>query len=179
MSVGQILKLFILGALAAAITACSSSAKEEKLSCEQKDWYEVGRHDGASGSTLDKLKGHKASCDAGFNSGWETMYTNGRNAGLVEYCAPENSFELGRMGIAYNYVCPSTMEPEFLAGYRKGQQARDLEIANQKLDAEIDMLIAKITSANNQYEKRKLASELDDLRKTRTQNERRLDNISN
>lgn len=178
---GQILKVSILpiAVLFLGVAGCSSSTKVEKLSCDQKDWYELGRTDGAKGATLDKFSVQKSECKAGFDAAWETMYTNGRNAGLVEYCAPENSFELGRMGIAYYYVCPSTMEPEFLTGYRKGQQARDLEIANQKLDAEIDELIAKLTSTPGQYEKRQIASELDDLRKTRAKNERTLGNISN
>lgn len=181
MNVGQNLKLSILpiAVLLLGVTGCSSSTKVEKLSCDQKDWYELGRTDGAKGATLDKFSVQKSECKAGFDAAWETMYTNGRNAGLVEYCAPENSFELGRMGIAYLYVCPSTMEPEFLTGYRKGQQARDLEIANQKLDAEIDELIAKLTSTSGQYEKRQIASELDDLRKTRAKNERTLGKISN
>ncbi len=175
---GQILKISGLGVLLFAL-GCTTASKVEKLSCDQKDWYELGRTDGAKGATLDQLAGKKAECKDGFNAYWETMYNNGRNAGLVEFCAPENSFEMGRMGIAYHYVCPSTMEAAFLEGYRKGQQARDLEIANQKLDAEIDMLIAKLSGAGDQYEKRQIASELDDLRKTRAKNERNLENIQN
>ncbi len=178
MSVGQFVRIFGIFAAALAI-GCTSTGKVEKLSCDQKDWYELGRADGAKGATLDKFAAHKADCGDGFNAFWETMYTNGRNAGLVEFCAPENSYEMGRMGVAYHYVCPSTMEAAFLEGYRRGQQARELEIANQKLDAEIDELIAKLTQAGDQYEKRQIASELDDLRKTRAKNERALESIDN
>jgi hypothetical protein len=178
MSVGQILKISGIALVFFAV-GCSSAGKVEKLSCEQKDWYEIGRTDGAKGATLDIFNQRKGECADGFSAYWETMYNNGRNAGLVEFCAPENSFELGRMGIAYHYVCPSTMEAAFLEGYRKGQKARELEIANQKLDAEIDALLTRLANENNQYEKREIASELDDLRKTRAKNERNLENISN
>jgi len=159
--------------------SCTSAKKAEIVACGQRDWYETGRHDGSQGATLDRLSTYKSECGSDFESLWETMYSNARNAGLFEYCAPENSFELGRMGIAYHYVCPSTSEPEFLAGYRRGQQARDLEIQNQQLDAEIDMIVAKLTAAANTYEKRQLAGELDGLRRVRAKNERELDKIEN
>lgn len=160
-----------------ALTNCVSAP--EKVTCDQRDWYESGRRDGAQGATLDKLAQYKRECGGDFNAFWETMYTNGRNAGLVEYCAPENSFELGRMGIAYLYVCPSTTEQDFLVGYRKGQQARKIELENQRLDSEIDSLLSRLNTSNTQYEQRKLASELEQLRKTRARNDRDLNKVSN
>ena len=157
--------------------ACAG--KPEKPACEQRDWYESGRRDGAQGATLDRLSQYKRECGAQFNAFWETMYTNGRNAGLVEYCSPDNSYELGRMGIAYLYVCPSTTEGEFLAGYRRGQKAREIEIENQKLDAEIDSLLARLNRADTNYARRELASELEQLRKLRSKNEKDLNRVSN
>ena len=171
MSVGKIAILILSTVF---VAGCGSSSKSAKLSCEQKDWYELGRHDGAQGATPDRISEYKKDCNDGFNAFWETMYSNGRNAGLVEFCHPENSFELGRMGITYRYVCPSTMEPDFLAGYRNGQKARQIEIENQKLDAAIDAMVAKIARADSTYEKRQLASELQDLKKERAKNEREL-----
>lgn len=159
------------------ISACAG--RPEKASCDARDWYETGRRDGSQGATLDRLSGYRRECGAQLAAFSETMYTNGRNAGLVEYCAPDNSFELGRMGIAYHYTCPSTMEPEFLTGYRRGQEARKLEMENQKLDAEIDALLSKLNSESSQYSQREIASELEQLRKTRAKNEKDLNKISN
>jgi len=131
--------LFIL-ILAAAVSGCQS--KPVVAGCEQRDWFELGRTDGAQGTSENKLKKYAMECPKQFRSEWETMYTNGRNAGLNEYCSPENAYELGRSGQTYLYVCPSTMEPQFLGDYRRGQRARELEIANkhvrQKSESEQD-----------------------------------------
>lgn len=161
-----------------AFTGCATPSAE-RLACEQRDWYETGRRDGSQGSALDRLTKYKKECGGDFASTWETLYTNGRNAGLVEYCSPETSYELGRMGITYQYVCPSTMETAFLSGYQRGQSARKLEIENQKIDAEIDSLLSRLNREQSRHSRRELASELDQLRKLRSKNEKDLNKISN
>jgi len=171
--------LYFLGALAALGLLIGCASKPDKVSCDQRDWFETGRRDGAQGATLDRLTKHKGECGDQFNAFWETIYTNGRNAGLVEYCAPDNSYELGRMGIPYLYACPSTTENEFLAGYRRGQKARELETENQKLNTEIDSILAKLNREESNFTRRELASELEQLRKLRSKNEKDLDRISN
>ena len=159
------------------ISACAG--RNEKAGCDQRDWYETGRRDGSQGATLDRMDAYKKECTAQFNSNSETMYTNGRNAGLVEYCAPDNSYELGRMGLSYMYVCPSTTENAFLIGYRRGQSARKLEIENQKLDSEIDTLLSKLNQEESNYARREIAGELAQLRKLRAQKEKDLNKVSN
>lgn len=170
-------KLILAAGLPLLAAGCAGRA--EKVSCDARDWYETGRRDGSQGATMDRLVNYKRECGDQFAAFSETMYTNGRNAGLVEYCAADNSYELGRMGIAYHYTCPSTMEPDFLAGYRRGQEARKLEMENQKLDSEIDALLAKLNGESSQYSRREIASELEQLRKTRAKNEKDLGKISN
>lgn len=161
-------------ALAFALSACSS-ANSQKNTCTERDWFELGRHDGAQGSTDDKLQKYTNDCrKAAINADAETMYVNGRNAGLVEYCTPENAFELGRMGIAYMYVCPSTVEPKFLVGYRKGQRARELEIENKKIDGRIDSLSEKVQQSANDYERIRLTAEIQELQAVRSKNEQEM-----
>lgn len=158
----------------AGLAACAS--KQEKITCAQRDWYEVGRRDGAQGATLDRLLQYKRECGSQFQTGFETIYVNGRNAGLVEYCAPENAFELGRMGLSYMYVCPSTMEPQFLTAYRKGQQTRHLQLRKKDLDAQIETLTNQILQTHaGSFDNRKLQDELTDLKQQRAQNEQALD----
>lgn len=159
------------------LTSCTSAPSADIATCEQADWYELGRRDGSQGSPTDRLSQHQKACPKNFTSEWETMYTNGRNAGLVEYCDPKNAYELGRMGGAYYYVCPSTVEPQFLTGYRRGQQARDLEIRNQKLDDQINQLAQKLVQTSSIYEQKELETELDQLKVLRAQNERELSKI--
>lgn len=152
--------------------ACASRPAD-RASCDQRDWFELGRHDGAQGATEDQLKSHSKDCRRQFRSDWETMYSNGRNAGLVEYCTAENAFELGKMGLAYMYVCPSTMEPRFVSGYRKGQRARELELENKKLETKIDTISEKLNTSRNEFEKVRMSHEMIQLQaqKSKIENE--------
>lgn len=159
--------------VAGLFSACAS--KPERASCDQRDWFELGRHDGAQGSTQDQLNSHSRECGRKLRSDWETMYANGRNAGLAEYCTAENAFELGKMGVAYLYVCPSTTESKFLSGYRQGQRARELEIENQKIEGKIESVSEKLNVTENEYDRARLVSELNQLQNLKAENERELE----
>lgn len=171
MSMG--IRYLILGLISATFVACAS--KQERAGCDQRDWFEIGRHDGAQGSTGDQLQNHTRECGRQVRSDWETMYANGRNAGLAEYCTSDNAFELGKMGVAYMYVCPSTMESKFLSGYREGQRARELEQENKNLEGKIETISEKISSAQNEFDRARFVSELNQLQDLKAENERQLD----
>lgn len=172
-------KNLILATLAVLFTACTTTPKDaDRPVCGKADWYELGRLDGSQGSPTDRLSQHKKDCANDFLADWETMYTNGRNAGLVEYCDPKNAYELGRMGGTYYYVCPSIVEPQFLSEYRKGQQARELAMKNQKLDEQIDQLAARLAHAASTQEQDELTSRLEELKKSRAKNEEQTKAVS-
>jgi hypothetical protein len=171
------LNVVLAAVLVLSFLGCVSAKSTDIATCEQADWYELGRRDGSQGAPTDRLTKHQKECAQQLNPEWETMYTNGRNAGLVEYCDPKNAYELGRMGVSYYYVCPSTVEPQFLGGYRRGQQARELELQNQKLDEKIDDLSQKVIQTSSIYEKKELTTELDQLKVLRAKNERELSKI--
>lgn len=181
MSVGKLhifVQVLAVAALAMLFSACTTAPTEaDKPVCAKADWYELGRLDGAQGSPTERFSQHQKDCAKNFNAEWETMYNNGRNAGLVEYCDPKNAYELGRMGGTYYYVCPSTVEQAFLASYKKGQQARELELQNQKLDEQIDQVSQKLTQTSSSNEQEQLAAQLDELKKTRAKNEQELTKI--
>ncbi len=158
--------------LAMALSGCAG--RQTVAGCDQRDWFELGRHDGAQGVTDDQLNKHSRDCRKQIRSDWETMYINGRNAGLVEYCTAENAFELGKMGLAYMFVCPSTVEPQFLSGYRKGQRARELEMENKKLEGKIDNISEKLNTSSNDFEKTRMTTELMQLQARKSQNETEL-----
>lgn len=165
-------------ALGLALVACASKS-EKAATCVQRDWYELGRRDGYQGAVLDRLNTYKQECGAEFSNDFATVYMNGRNAGLVEYCLPENAYELGRMGLTYTYVCPSTMEPQFLSSYRKGQQARLLQIKKRELDTKIESLTDQILqTTSGSFENRQMQSELNQLKRLRAANERELEAVS-
>ena len=177
MFIGLFKNLSLLVAFALLGLSGCSSMKSYQASCDQADWYELGRRDGSQGSTSDRLTQHRQPCAKQFHSDWETMYTNGRNAGLVEYCEPKNGFELGRMGIGYMYVCPSTVEPQFLNSYRKGQRAHDLELESKRIDLQIDQLAQRLLVSNNKYDQKEMSSELEQLKKLRSVKDKELSKI--
>lgn len=161
-----------------ALMACSTSRVDKAAACAEKDWYEIGRRDGAQGKTADRLSHYQKDCRMAEEGQWAAMYNNGRNAGLVEYCAPDNAFELGRAGISYLYVCPSTVEAEFLQSYRRGQQARAFEIQSQELDARIDVVHNRLVHSRTDFERHKLTSELNALKKSRAEVARGLASVA-
>jgi len=145
--------------------------------CTERDWFEVGRRDGSQGRTQDQALQYHKECPQ-FSQQFETIYTNGRNAGLVEFCAPDNAFSLGRMDVAYRYVCPATVEGQFLQDYRRGQSARTLEIEGKKLDARIERLSEELSIAEGTSDQQKIHSEIESLRNLRATKERELSQIS-
>jgi len=172
-----LLALVFVGGLSGCTSATPKVETEKTASCETVDWYELGRRDGSQGTPTNKLSNRQKECAKAASPDWETIYTNGRNAGLVEFCDPKNGYELGRMGVAYYYVCPSTVEPAFLTGYRQGQQARELELQNQKIDEQIDQLVQKLTAAENPNEKQEITQQLEELKKSRAKNDQELTKI--
>lgn len=160
-----------------ASTAVNSSANG--FSCKRSDWYEIGRRDGSAGLPAKKLDSYRQSCGKRLSADDETLYSNGRNAGLVDYCTSNNAFELGRAKVTYYYVCPSTTEPNFLAAYKLGEKARNLEVQNQKLAAKIEDLSQKLDQQEPQSPKRRdLASQLHQLKRLQARNARELSRIS-
>ena len=106
--------------------ACSSgSSALSKTNCASMDWFEYGRRDGSKGAAKEHIESYRKLCGDQFSGASETLYVNGRNSGLVEYCQPQNGFEVGKMGTPYLYVCPSLMEPAFISEMRRGQRQRD------------------------------------------------------
>lgn len=161
------------------LTAAACTSPATQYPCENYDWYEIGRRDGASGAVLERLDRYRNSCPRAFDSQSESMYRNGRNAGLVEYCTGRNGFELGRMRVTYNSVCPSTAENEFLKSYSKGETARQLELENQRLTAEIERLQeTNLTAQASPQERDKIDAQIDDLKKKRSDNDQQILRIS-
>lgn len=174
----SVYRYFIFGLILLGTGACSTTS--DKYTCENFDWYEIGRRDGASGTTLDRIEKYHNSCHSDFDTSAESMYRNGRNKGLVEYCSGRNGFELGRMRIKYNAVCPKTAESDFMKSYERGETARRLEVENQRLTAQIDEMTEQSnnTASLSDEEKQKLSSDIESLKKQRAENDQEILRIS-
>lgn len=153
-----------------------SLSTSRPLPCAHMDWYEIGRLDGLSGTPLSKLEEHKLQCPDGPGAVHEEMYTNGRDAGLVDYCSVQGGLEAGKNGEEYKNVCPAHLEPVFLANFRLGQKIRELESENEDLDARIRNLSRLISPTSPSPS---IRSQIDQLRSRRTQNNIRIIDLEN
>lgn len=165
-------------------TACSSlpvavpvlSKKPTQPSCANIDWFEVGRADGAMGSSLAKSADYNVRCDSTAYPFSQELYLNGRNAGIVEFCTNTAGFEAGRNGSSYEGVCPDFLEKGFLESYRIGLKVRELESDNIDLQERIDGLVRLL--APNQPGS-SVRAKIDELRQLRVQNENEIDSLEN
>jgi len=166
----------LLFGLTTLIVACSTPP-QPKI-CQEADWYEIGRRAGAKGQAVDQnVLERPGLCKTTSSSEKFEMYMNGRNAGLVEYCKPENGFELGRDGKKYSKVCPPGEASEkFRLYYQKGWRVRKLKEENQDLNHKISDLFDKVNQLETS-KRRKLDQELLQLRQIRATNNREMSHI--
>ena len=146
--------------------------------CQEADWYELGRQDGAKGLAMEE-NFHKRvkMCPKTSQQEILTLYINGRNAGLVEYCQPENGYELGKQGSPLKEVCPTDgTKNDFKEFYRKGERVRKLKEANQDLNRRISTLFEQVNRVAPP-QREGLDKELLQLRRIRASNNREVSQI--
>lgn len=130
--------LFLLMAPALAsvlfMQGCASLSQEE---CQVADWYSIGYEDGLQGRPAVRIGDHRKACAKHGITPDLNRYSDGRAAGLLQYCAPGNGYRLGRRGGAYAGVCPKHSESAFLDAYYAGRELHSLENHVRQLDHEV------------------------------------------
>lgn len=151
-------KLLIITAFVALITlfftACSSTPKP----CQELDWYEIGRQDGARGMTDNHRRTIGVACPSSDESMAEALYNNGFDAGAAQYCTRENGFELGRMGTNVSDICPPLLKEYFTKGYAQGRRFSELQKIKSELDRRIEAIDEALDDKSVEIAKRGLAS---------------------
>lgn len=133
--------LSIAGAIAT-LAGCAASLSENQ--CKANDWYTVGYSDGSQGFNTSRLLRHDDAClDHGIVPD-RMQYTAGWNAGIQQFCTPENGFDLGERGASYNRVCPADVEPEFHAAYSNGRHLFIAATEVAQIESAIDQRSARI-----------------------------------
>jgi Protein of unknown function (DUF2799) len=110
--------------LMAMVSGCSSMSKNE---CLTVDWRTVGYEDGVDGYPGDRIAQHRKACAKYGVSTDLALYQQGREQGLREYCQPANGYRIGVRGGSYVGVCPTQLEPAFVAAFDSGHQLYVLE----------------------------------------------------
>ncbi|MCB0421647.1 MAG: DUF2799 domain-containing protein [Bdellovibrionales bacterium] len=142
----------------------SGCAHEVKQACNEVDWYEIGRNDGAVGRTEDYFQNYESYCPSGKIDRVQVLYFHGREAGLSSYCDPKNAFELGHSGKIHDHVCPLEYQNSFLLHYNRGLEYRKIEETNLALTKELRQIRSQLTISNlNEQVRADLKKKIDSL----------------
>jgi hypothetical protein len=135
-----------MGLLLASPLFLARCASTPTTICQEVDWYEIGRSEGAQGQPARETSTLKPRCEVSDSINLRSLYRNGHYAGLLEYCDPDNAFELGRIGQEFQDICPVSVREDFLYYYKKGRRSAELESQRQNLSQELDALIQRLRS---------------------------------
>jgi hypothetical protein len=106
--------------LAAGLAACATPPMEPSQ-CAVADWRALGYQDGAAGAAPEKFASREADCArAGYAANF-ALYSEGRAAGLRDFCSPENGFRQGLDGSSdRSQICPSDLMFAFRLAHEDG-----------------------------------------------------------
>nr|WP_010130212.1 DUF2799 domain-containing protein [Microbulbifer agarilyticus] len=165
-------KLIALIALPAWILLGSGCAVISESECQAGLWYERGLEDGARGrsqATVYKIaqKCHEYGVRTDTNA-----WMQGHEAGVEQYCTPENGFVVGRRGRDYEGVCTGPTADLFLVNYERGlavyqaeQQYNALVDRYEDAEREIYRIEEALEKAETKEEARALRSQRRSLRR--------------
>lgn len=132
------MKALYLVIVATALAGCATMNEAE---CVSVDWQTVGYEDGVAGFGGDRIAQHRKACAKHGITPDLVGYQAGREAGLREYCTPENGFRIGSRGNSYAGVCPADLGPGFSNAYESGRHLHSLSV--------------RVNSATNQLESKR------------------------
>jgi hypothetical protein len=95
--------------------------------CRAVDWRTIGYEDGVAGYPGDRIALHRKACAKYGVRPDLTLYQEGREQGLREYCQPSNGYRLGARGGGYGGICPADLEPAFVRAFDSGHQLYTLQ----------------------------------------------------
>lgn len=117
-----------------ALIALQGCAARSPDPCRSNDWYAIGYQDGLSGRAFAATDSAAHACPGGITESELAHYSNGREAGLGQYCEPQNGFRLGSQGHSYQGAC-GDQASDFLSAYQTGTQIHQLEAQIARLEA--------------------------------------------
>ena len=127
-------RIVALCAVGYVLAGCSGMSEQ---ACVTADWRTVGFEDGTLGRSEASIGRYRQQCaDHGVAPDLES-YRAGHAEGVRIYCRESNGFVVGHSGATYQGVCPTDLEPEFMAEYNAGRRLHELESALASADSRI------------------------------------------
>lgn len=134
------------------VAACATLSEEE---CLEGNWREIGQRDGQAGRTASFLTEHAKACEKIGILPDQSLWEQGRQAGLSAYCTPPKAYDEGRSGRGLSPVCPAAQLPALQLAHGKGMAWHRLSNEINVLDREISDLHTKVVKESDE-EKRAL-----------------------
>ncbi|MES2106873.1 MAG: DUF2799 domain-containing protein [Pseudomonadota bacterium] len=157
---------YLLLTLLGSMAGCASLSKDQ---CLNGNWQQIGFADGTRGLPPDQLNEHAKACsEYGVQTNFE-QYMLGRSRGLINYCQPQNAFNIGRAGQGENMAaCPPNMQDAFLFEFRRGGEINQME-------SELEALRSRISANNSRIYRNdgRISDIRNELRRTDLSNEAR------
>ena len=121
----RVLKTVTLLCAGILLSACATLQPEKVAEqCAATDWKRYGLNDGKLGVATETRASEFEDCATVGQPVNLAAYQAGRSEGLISYCTTENGYQVGYDGRRYDYVCPPTLEPDFLQGFDRGRKER-------------------------------------------------------
>jgi len=115
------------------VSGCGGNKEEQEqrkaAACRATDWWALGFEDGVKGLRADQFGNYRRECAPYGVMANITLYREGRDEGLLEYCRPQNGYREGVEGRKYSNVCPPGLEGTFLDAYEDGLNLRERRVA--------------------------------------------------
>ena len=107
------------------LAACTSLSEDERSEvCANTDWWQFGMTDGAFGVPVASRQERFDRCASVGRPPDIAAYRQGHERGLEDYCTESSGYHIGREGKEYQGVCPPSLEADFLAGLKRGEEDR-------------------------------------------------------
>ena len=136
-----------------------ASCAHQPTTCQELDWYEIGRQDG---SNIQNGKGRRTiapTCEDSDTSLSEALYNNGFDSSIAQYCTPQNGYELGlTKQISKEDLCPPLLRDEFAISYKQGLRANQIKSEQQHISNKLETLDIALGDKSIEIVKRGLLS---------------------
>ncbi len=151
--------VILLASAALLLQGCATLSEDE---CLAADWWIIGHKDGSEGEPFALLAEHHEACAEHGIKPDRTAYAEGRQSGLQTYCSRFNGYRVGRNNSRYRGVCTGPLKESFLAGFRRGKEVREMEMAVWAIKQDRRKLRKKIRKLEEKLEAQRARFESDE-----------------
>ena len=109
--------------------------------CQELDWYELGRADGAKGLVAGSPRTVKPICPQTSVAQSEALYENGYNSTISNFCTYHQGFAAGLTNEQKNVNrCPNLLRKFYLKGFASGRRYAQLQQSKRLISTRIRSL---------------------------------------